>query len=73
MNAFIVPGNDNRPSGQGYVLFDTEEAQLAALKVRLSVERAAVLLLRFVLHGQDRPDTPAVLHWSRCPARWGAA
>lgn len=36
MNAFIVTAKDNRPSGQGYVLFDAEEAQLEALKVRLA-------------------------------------
>jgi hypothetical protein len=34
MNALIVPSKDNRPSGQGYVLFESEEAQLEALKVR---------------------------------------
>jgi hypothetical protein len=32
--AFIVTSKDNRPSGQGYVTFDSNEAQLAAYKVR---------------------------------------
>jgi hypothetical protein len=32
--AFIVTSKDNRPSGQGYVTFDSNAAQLAAFEVR---------------------------------------
>lgn len=44
--AFIVTGPDNRPSGQGYVTFDSQAAQLDALKVRRGYCTAVCCLQR---------------------------
>lgn len=34
--AFIATGRDNRPSGTGFVVFDSEDAQTAAYKVSVA-------------------------------------